>query len=446
VTPRHTFDVAIVGGGASGTLLAIQLLRRASPGWRVLLLDRAGDFARGIAYRTQDESHVLNVPAARMSALPDEEGHFLAWLRKHEPSAGPDTYALRRLYGDYLSELLSQTEQAAASVTLERQKAEVRELEDIEAGVRLHFASGPSLTAHRVVLALGNPPPQPLPVSRAAVASVWQSPWPLEAPWPALQAGVLLVGAGLTAIDWVLALSARGHRGPLHVLSRHGLLPNAHREVSVPPLVFTQLPLGRVRPLLRALRAAATPGDWRAAVDGLRPHAQEVWRAFDEAERRRFGRHLRTRWEVLRHRVAPGVAARVASLRASGQLQVHAGRLLGIAQRASRLEAHFQPRGKARAERLGVDLVVNCTGPAGHSTEPDALVSALLRTGRARPGSLGLGLAADSRGALLDDRGQSNARVWTLGPVRRGDSWESTAVPDIRLQAAALAEYLAKAR
>lgn len=447
MTPRHTFDVAIVGGGASGTLLAIQLLRRAPPGWRVLLVDRAGDFARGIAYRTQDESHVLNVPAARMSALPDEEGHFLTWLQKHEPSAGPDTYAPRRLYGDYLSELLSETEHAATGVTLERRQAEVRELEDVEAGVRLHFASGPSLTARRVVLALGNPPPQALPVSRAAAGRVWQSPWPLEADWPPLTASVLLVGAGLTAIDWVVALSARGHRGPLHILSRHGLLPNAHREVSVPPLDFSHLPLGRVRPLLRALRAASTHSqrDWRAAIDGLRPHAQEVWTAFDEEERRRFGRHLRTRWEVHRHRLAPVVAARVASLRASDQLQIHAGRLAGISRRGTRLEVRFQPRGKARAERLEVDFVVNCTGPAGDTTEPDALVSALLKTGRARAGSLGLGLAADARGALLDDRGQSNPRLWTLGPVRRGDSWESTAVPDIRLQAAALAEHLATA-
>lgn len=447
MTPRHTFDVAIVGGGASGTLLAIQLLRRAPSGWRLLLVDRAGDFARGIAYRTQDESHVLNVPAARMSALPDEEGHFLAWLRKREPGAGPDTYALRRLYGDYLSELLLETEHAATTVTLERLQAEVRELEDVKAGVRLHFVSGPSVTAHRVVLALGNPPPQALPVPRAAAARVWQSPWPLETAWPPRRASVLLVGAGLTSIDWVLALSARGHRGPLHVLSRHGLLPNAHLEASVPPLEMAHLPLGRVRPLVRALRTAATrsPGDWRAAVDGLRPHAQEVWRAFSEAERHRFGRHLRTRWEVLRHRVAPVVAARVASLRASGQLQVHAGRLLGIAQRGTRLEVRFRPRGKARAGRLEVDLVVNCTGPAGHSTEPDALVSALLKTGRAHPGSLGLGLAADARGALLNGRGHSDTRLWTLGPVRRGDSWESTAVPDIRLQAAALAEHLAKA-
>jgi uncharacterized NAD(P)/FAD-binding protein YdhS len=447
VTPRLTFDVAIVGGGASGTLLAIQLLRRASPRWRrLLLVDRSGDFARGIAYRTQDESHVLNVPAARMSALPDEEDHFLEWLRRHEPGAGPDSYARRHLYGDYLSELLSETERAVRVVKLERRPAEVQEVEEVAAGVRLHFASGPSELAHRAVLALGNPLPKALPASRAAAPRVWQSPWPVDAVWPPKKANVLLVGAGLTAIDWVVALSARGHQGTVHLLSRHGLLPNPQPDVSVRPLEFNGFPLGRIRPLVHAVRMASIhAGDWRAAVDGVRPVAHQIWRSLGDVERRRFERHVRTRWEVLRHRVAPLVAARITRLRAAGQLRVHAGRLLGIARKGTRLEACFRPRGAAHTERLQVDLVVNCTGPVGHAAAPDALVSALLKKGRARPGPLGLGLATDARGALLDDRSRASTRLWTLGPVRRGDFWESTAVPDIRVEAAALAEQLARA-
>jgi uncharacterized NAD(P)/FAD-binding protein YdhS len=448
VTPRHTFDVAIVGGGASGTLLAVQLLRRAPPHWRrLLLVDRCGDFARGIAFRTEDESHVLNVAAARMSALPEDEGHFLAWLKRRDAGSGPNTYALRRLYGDYLEELLAEVERAVPGVELARRKAEVRGLEETEAGILLRFETGPDAFASHAVLALGNPPPARLPVSRAAGARVWQSPWPRNAQRPAKRARVLLVGAGLTAVDWVVALAAGGHLGPLHVLSRHGLLPHAHAEVSAKPLELVHLPRGRIRPLVHALRLAATHDavDWRAAVDGLRPLTQDLWWSLADAERRRFARHVRTRWEVLRHRLAPAVAARVESLRTSGQLQIHAGRLLSIAKKGTRLEARYRPRGEPEAERLGVDLVVNCTGPVGHSAQPDALVSELLRTGRARPGPLGLGLATSRAGALVDAAGQASERLWTLGPLRRGDDWESTAVPDIRQQAAALAERLAQA-
>ncbi len=444
--PRSTFEVAIIGGGASGTLLAIQLLRKAPPGWnRLLLVDRSGDFARGLAYRTRDKSHVLNVPAARMSALPDDDGHFLAWLKRRKPSTGPDSYALRQLYGDYLAELLQAAERDAPTLKLERRRGEVRGLEETADGLRLCFKKGPDALAHSVVLALGNPEPARLPVSRAASARVWQRPWPQSGPWPAKRASVLLVGAGLTAVDWVLALGARGHKGPIHVLSRHGLLPNAHSAVPAKPLELEHLPMGRIRPLVRALRVAGERDgvDWRAAVDGLRPLALDVWQSLGESERLRFGRHVRARWEVLRHRLAPDVAARVERLRASGQLRILAGHLLSIAKRGRRLEVRYRPRGEAEVAVLGVDLVVNCTGPAGHTTQPDALVSALLRQGWARPGPLGLGLATSPAGALLDARGHTSRRLWTLGPVRRGDAWESTAVPDIRLQAAALAKHLA---
>jgi uncharacterized NAD(P)/FAD-binding protein YdhS len=446
VTPRYTFDVAIVGGGASGTLLAIQLLRKAPPGWRrLLLVDRTGDFARGLAYRTREESHVLNVPAARMSALPDDEGHFLEWLKRCHPGSGPDTYAVRRLYGDYLAELLAGAERVAPNLKLVRRKAEVRALEETDTGIRLRFKKGPDAVGRFAVLALGNPQPARLPVSRAASARVRQLPWPQGAAWPARRASVLLVGAGLTAVDWVMALDARGHVGPVHVLSRHGLLPNAHPPVSVRPLKLEHLPLGQIRPLVHALRVAAEGLDWRAAVDGLRPLAEKVWHALGEAERLRFGRHVRTRWEVLRHRLAPDVAARVQGLRASGQLHLHAGHLLAIGKRGRGLEARYRPRGETEVRRLGVDFVVNCTGPAGHTTQPDKLVSTLLREGRGRPGPLGLGLATSIAGALLDARGRASKRLWTLGPVRRGDAWESTAVPDIRLQVAALVEQLVRA-
>jgi uncharacterized NAD(P)/FAD-binding protein YdhS len=443
VTPRFPFDVAVVGGGASGTLLAIQLLRKAPPGWRLVLVDRQGDFARGLAYRTQEPSHVLNVAARRMSALPDDEEHFLAWLRRQEPDAGPDTYAVRRLYGDYLSEFLSESERrAAAGVVLERREAEVRDAEAVEDGVLLRLDSGPDILARRAVLALGNAPPPPLAVSQEGLARVWQSPWPRETLWPPTQASVLLVGTGLTAIDWVLAFSAHGHQGRLHLLSRHGLLPNAHQVHSAEPLQLPHLPRGRIRPLARALRAEAAQAsdDWRPAVDAIRPLAQDLWRSLGDAERRRFWRHVRTHWEAHRHRLAPEAATRVDALRASGQLQVHAGRLLSLDATPSGLEAQFRPRGSRREERLKVELAVNCTGPEGHSVHADALVSALLRKGLARPGPLGLGLSSDARGALLDAHGQADGRLWTLGPVRRGDHWESTAVPDIRLQAAALAE------
>jgi uncharacterized NAD(P)/FAD-binding protein YdhS len=437
------YDVAIVGGGASGTLVAIQLLRRRA-NERLLLLDRSGDFARGIAYRTEEPTHLLNVTAARMSALPDDEGHFLAWLQRRQPASEPETYARRTLYGHYLAELLSAEERAASPRTvLDRLRAEVRGAAELSRGWRLRLDTGDDIVARHTVLALGNFLPAPLPASPAAASRIWPSPWAAEGPWPGSSATVLLVGAGLTAVDVLLSLDARGHRGDVHLLARHGLLPNAHRTPTTPPLEYERLPEG-LRPLVRFLRnASARTEDWRAAVDGLRPHSHRLWRALSDADRRRFARHVRTHWEVHRHRLAPQVSQRVQALVDAGQVRIHAGRLLHLDTAGSRIEARFRKRGVGAEERLQVDLVVNCTGPPGHAAHADALVGALLQAGLAQPGPLGLGLATDDEGRVLDARGRAQTALWAMGPVRRGDLWESTAVPDIRLQAAALAAQLA---
>jgi uncharacterized NAD(P)/FAD-binding protein YdhS len=439
------FDVAIVGGGASGTLLAVQLLRRAERPGRLLLLDRSGDFGLGVAYRTEEPLHLLNVPAARMSALPDEEGHFLDWLRVRQPDAGPDAYAPRSLYGTYLRELAERAEQdAAPGVSLETRRAEVQAVRDSGGGLRLVLDQGAEVAAGQAVLALGNFPPPPLPATPEAAPRVWQLPWPTEARWPGPEETVLLVGASLTAVDVVLSLIARGHQGSLHLLSRHGLLPHPHLPATTPPLELEDLPEGRVRPLFRAVRSAVSrcPGDWRAAVDGLRPHSHRLWRSLGDGERRRFARHVRTLWEIHRHRIAPQVSARMQALLRSGQVQLHAGRLLGLEARGDRVAARFRPRGATGEETLQADLVVNCTGPAGHAAQPDLLVAALLGGGLARPGPLGLGLATDAEGRVLDAHGRASRPLWALGVVRRGELWESVAVPDIRVQAATLAGRL----
>ena len=58
--------VAIVGGGASGTILAAQLARR---GIHSVLIDGSGRMGRGVAYSTTEPAHLLNVRAEGMSAL-----------------------------------------------------------------------------------------------------------------------------------------------------------------------------------------------------------------------------------------------------------------------------------------------------------------------------------------------------------------------------------------
>lgn len=445
------WDIAIIGGGASGTLLAANLLRQARGPLRVVLLERGGRVGRGLAYATDNPRHLLNVPAGRMSAFPDDAEHFLRWVRRVEPGTGAGDFVSRARYGQYLEAVLDEALEAAGpGVHLTLRPAEVTGLTVEEGGVRLRLGTGEQLLARRAVLALGNALPVDLPVRDGglyASARYRRSPWcegGLSHIGP--DESVLVVGTGLTMVDAVLSLEAQGHRAPILALSRHGMLPQVHRP-SGPPVPGPTEALG-LREAVRRMRAQVrhtreTGGDWRAVVDGLRPVTVALWRGLTHVERRRFLRHLRAFWEVHRHRMAPEVGATIEQLQREGRLRLLAGRVRGFGLEADEVTVRYRPRGTSGDAVLRVRHVINCTGSEGALTRGGhPLLSGLLDAGLARVDALGLGLAADEAGALVDAHGQPSAHLFTLGPLRRGELWETTAVPEIRAQAHALAGHL----
>ena len=433
-------DVAIVGGGASGTLVAVQLLRQARGPLRVALVERSGALARGLAYGPAEPCHVLNVPAGRMSALPEDPDHFVRWC-----GAGPDEFVGRATYGAYLEALLSEARAGAApGVVLFAVPADVVRASVGDQDVRLVLRGGGELDARTTVLALGNfaSPELQVPDGGLYLSALYRrSPWEpgaLDGIDP--EAPVLLLGTGLTMVDAALSLRRRGHRGPIEALSRHGLLPHVHTDAEPSPV---RIGAAGLRGLLRALRAAARrEPDWRSAFDTLRPVTQRIWIRLPLAEKRRFLRHLRTFWDVHRHRMAPVVADAIAHLRGRGQLRVHAGRVHSFALTDGIALARFRPRGERLLQKLHAALIVNCTGPAAHLSEVQhPLVASLLEQGLARADVLGMGFLTDAGGSLL---GGGNGQLFTLGTLRRGELWETTAMPELREQARALAERLVR--
>ena len=106
------FTVAIVGSGFSGVMTAIHLLRGHSPRpVRVLMVNRSGVMARGVAYGTNSPAHLLNVPAGKMSALPDDPSHFVRFAQSLDPSVTPGTFVRRSVYGAYLESMLTEAGQ-----------------------------------------------------------------------------------------------------------------------------------------------------------------------------------------------------------------------------------------------------------------------------------------------------------------------------------------------
>jgi uncharacterized NAD(P)/FAD-binding protein YdhS len=411
--------IVVVGGGAAGTAVAIRLAETRRD-VEVVLVDPSRSAGRGVAYSTAKAAHLLNTPAARMSAFPDEPDDFVRWTsRTLGREVAPGEFLPRHHFGSYLGWAL------ANFPAVRRIRARAVEISARE--VRL--SCGEALPYDAAVLALGVFPPD----CGWAPAALRSSPRFVGDPWaPTALSGVpdagdvLLVGTGLTMVDLAVVLDRPGR--VVHAVSRHGLLPREHAAVT--PVAAPDLSGCHDLDSLRSLvvRRVREERDWRAVVDSLRPSIPSLWQRLPESDRARFLTEDLRGWEVRRHRMPPAVAARVRALRARGKLVVHAG---SVASVTADLRVTL-----SSGQELAVGSVVNCTGAqADLSRVDDPFVRSLLATGLARRGPLGLGLATEADGRL-----PGAAPLWTLGSLRRGNLWESTAFPEIREQASTVAD------
>jgi len=445
---NRKFDVVIVGGGFSGTMMAVQLLRRASD-LDVALIDKSSSPGRGVAYGTKHSCHLLNVPAGKMSALPDDAGHFLRWAREnYSPAVEDGTFLARAVYGQYVGGLLD--EARSRPNRLQWIEDEVLSIQRDAGHVLAHLKTGASLSASAVVLATGNFPPANPRIpgfsenQKRYVPYAWSAD-ALEG-LPA-DGSVLLMGSGLTSLDLVIALKSKGFAGSIHVISRRGLLPQVHQQTKPWPQFWDEHSPRSARGLLRLIRnqvlAASQAGvDWRAVIDALRPVTQNIWRSLPVQEQRRFLRHLRSYWEVHRHRIAPEQGKLLAHLIQQGQLQMYSGRVTHYREVGQLAEVTIRNR-LAIEQKLSVNRMINCTGSETDCRRiDDPLITNLFAQGLARPDALSLGLDVDENGAVFELTSTRSDFLYALGPVRKGCLWETTAVPEIRVQAAQLAEHL----
>jgi uncharacterized NAD(P)/FAD-binding protein YdhS len=430
VSARH---VAVIGGGYSGTVQAIELVRR---GATVTLVERSGRPGRGVAYGTGQPDHLLNVRAARMAAFAGDGNGFADWLAKRG-GGGPDSFAERRLYGTYLEEQLAEA-QGVADGRLRIVQGSVIGIE----GGSVRLEDGTEIGADAIVLALGNLPPTiPLGLDgRALPRGVYVAdPWRTDLARDLEMAdGVLLIGTGLTAIDAALSLDSAGFRGRILALSRRGLVPRSHGPPAAPPPL--QEPASPdCLSLLRTIRADAD-GDWRAAIDQFRPVTQQLWREAGVDQRRRFLRHLRPWWDVHRHRIAPSIAARIEAMRGEARLDVAAGKIVSVSPHGEGADLRWRPRGRTEEQSILVRRIVNCTGPSGDiAAGGEPLLASLIEAGRIRPDPCRLGIDVDRECRAIDRAGRPSPDLYAIGPLTKGAFWESVAVPDLREQIRALA-------
>ncbi len=432
--------VLIIGGGFSGTLLAINLVRM---GARAILFERdEAALAKGLAFGTRQPEHLLNVRAANMSAFPDDPAHFLRWMGFCAADEA-NRFVPRLAYGQYLREVLIDTLGSTHGRLMIRGD-NVIDCVETGQGVEARLANGGRVAGRAAVLALGNFPPR-LPACLAglppglAMADPW-APGALDGLDP--DDPVLLVGTGLTAVDLILTLDHAGHRGAITALSRRGLVPRRHLDAG-PEVKPVSLPQARGSALLRAVRARAERIGWRAAIDELRPHTHTLWRLHPPEAQARFLRHARAWWDVHRHRLAPPVAARLDAMQARGQLRFAAGRIVAAEAEADHVCVHWAARGSGALATLRPARVIHCIGPEGDIAEArQPLLQALLRRGVIRPDTHRLGLDVDPLWRVCDRQGVPAAHIFAVGPLTKGIAWEMIAVPDIRRQVWGLAQIL----
>jgi uncharacterized NAD(P)/FAD-binding protein YdhS len=345
------------------------------------------------------------------------------------------------VFGDYLRETLGTAlERTHGAVTLHHLRGRAIGVDAGPEGLTIRLDDGRTVAAHGAVLATGLPPAgtswAPVELRRSArfVPDPW-APGALDAVRPTGE-DVLLVGTGLTMVDVALSLCRSADR-LVYAVSPSGRLPHRHREPRLPPVTPDIADWGDdLASIQRHARrhiaeTAAAVGDWRPAVDGLRHRAAALWSRLEETDREAFLATSASAWNRLRHRIPMATAVDLDRRIEEGRLVVGPGRVCAARPRGTGLRVTLTD-GSTR----DVGWVVNCTGPQGDHRDP--LLADLLRPraggALARPGTAGMGVRTRD-GRLLDATGSTRAPLWALGALRRGELWESTAIPEIRGQA-----------
>lgn len=421
--------VLVVGGGASGVLVAVNLLRFGQ-GLAVTIAEPDSTLGRGVAYSTTDPDHLLNVPAGRMSGLADDPAHLCKWAGVDEGAFIP-----RRRYLDYLNDLLAiSIKNCANRNSFQHRQVKVTNLVSAENGLNATFEGSDTESFHYVVLALGNSESlvpdlfRYLPHTEQVVRDIWREPFSKRFD------EVALIGTGLTFYDAALSILRERPGAKLIGISRNGLLPQPHLKQRAPALPVPE----RVRASASAIRNYLDEAGprWREAQDGIRHDLQEIWNEFTESEKAEFlARHFRW-WNALRHRSAPEIDEAIHARIDEGRIEIVAADVRSVSMRGQRIQIELGD-GSTRE----VDQIVNCCGNQLVATQ--GLISELVDSGLLRRGPLGLGVSCDPKTLRLKNGvGEVQENLFGIGPILVGELFETTAIPEIRVEADLIAKEI----
>lgn len=440
--------VAIIGGGFSGAAVAYHLATGPKAGCAdVLVFEPREAIGKGLAYDTADPSHRINVPAARMSLLPDEPDHFARWLETHDAISGdeqarrPDgnVFPRRSVFGDYVH---SNLQPLIRDGSVRHVRSMVQEV--WKSGGHWHITDNGGGKTIADILVIATTHPSPTPPARLAEALA-DHPRFIADPTKAgaldiVRTGdrVLVVGNGLTSADVIASLKHQGHSGPILALSRRGLRSRGHAPFPQEPFGdFLSTPsetasglLARIR---TTIRGASKEGlTWHPVLDQVRAQGGTIWKGLSVAERRRIVRHLRAHWDVHRFRIAPQVENVLDEAIAEGRLEILAATITGVRTDGEIIDISIRPRHTATPIDRQFDAVVVTTGPAhGQVLSSQQWLRQLADEGHLHADPAGLGLACNERSEALARDLSPDPSLFIAGPLARGYFGELMGLPQV---------------
>ncbi len=445
--------VAIVGGGFSGAVFALHLLREAKRSLSISVVEPKPSLGRGLAYGTRDPDHRLNGPIETHMVYPEQPSHLRTWFLesgglKRDPeaaSADGSLFIRRSVFGEYVG---AQLEAAAMDNSSGSHLSHLRDravdVVKVDAGYRLVLENAPPLIARTVILAAGHEQPE---IPRPFVGDVSNHEAFLASPWDSARieaippdARVLVLGVAQTGSEVIAGLLRRGHRGPITALSRRGLRP-APRPVGAAPLdtsLYDRInrpeslfkaqhgEITSVVDILRQLRinvraAQETGATWAEPFGILRDSLWQIWPALSIGEKRRFMRHLRRWYNAHRFQLSPQVEECLRGDEKIDRKVFRAGSVCTAEIRDTVIAVSFRARGSSDISTGEFDAIVNCTGIALDPTRStNRFLTRLVDSGLAIPHGTGEGLAVDSQHRAINANGQPEPGLVVVGPLTYG--------------------------
>jgi uncharacterized NAD(P)/FAD-binding protein YdhS len=435
VSSHNEADIIIIGAGFSGGLILANLIQKLNKPTKIIIADDSKYSFKGTAYSTNKMEHLLNVRAKGMGAFKDDITHFHDWLTKRGYKYNEDDFVPRKIYGEYLEFIKQISFEEAGAKDIEIKfiessavKAETKNNKNI-----IHFENGSVASAKFLVLATGNQIGQN---KGAAQARPWQFDYSVL-DGDGTNKPIVIIGTGLTAVDTILSIARSNFPGKIFCISRNALFPKSHtkpgedKKFDMSPYANKLIGSSPSKIFRQLIEISEKEKNylWQSIMDSLRPYTQSIWKGFSTSQQKLvLGKYL-TVWNIHRHRMAPEIHDEIFSHINSGKLKLIAAECKGY---ENNIVTYKDRAGEHKIEAL---YIFDCRGPS-YRKLPDIFNSLISEV---TPSDNGYGVKCDENFFINKNKATP---IFAIGNPLVGELFETTAVPELRVEADSIAKTI----